>query len=57
MDTLKQAVEEFLKAKKYIYGFNRDTVERLLRGNTTKALEFEVIFPELEVELTKDIGP
>lgn len=37
MDTLKQAVEEFMKAKKYIHGFNKDTVERLLRGNTSKA--------------------
>ncbi|MGH4121854.1 MAG: hypothetical protein ACREV6_02790 [Clostridium sp.] len=39
MDTLKQAVEEFLKSKKYIYGFNKDTVERLLRGNSTKELK------------------
>jgi hypothetical protein len=39
LDTLVQAVEEFLIAKKYIYGFNKDTVETLLRGYTTKALK------------------
>jgi len=39
LDTLKQAVEEFLKVKKYIYDFNKDTVERLMRGNTTKELK------------------
>jgi hypothetical protein len=42
MDTVKQAVEEFLKSKKYIYGFNKDTVERLLRGNSTKELKSRV---------------